>query len=147
MFKNIYIFSQFSYIFFRFLAGNRQPSDQTMKGLLMSTGNSPPNSLGAAHSGPTNNAHLNAMHSGQIHHRHTLSEDSNDSSILMASQPAPPPPPTLSRLPPDGHEFPPDYRDPASNIVYQVLIDFKLFIKFETLLLNLLYKHCHENRL
>jgi hypothetical protein len=24
-------------------------------------------------------------------------------------------PPTFSRLPPDGHEFPPDYRDPALN--------------------------------
>lgn len=38
-------------------------------------------------------------------HRHSLSQDSNDS--------LPPPPPTLSRLPPDGHEFPPDYRDPT----------------------------------
>ena len=32
-----------------------------------------------------------------------------------------PPPPTLSRLPPDGHEFPPDYRDPTSN-TFQVSI-------------------------
>ena len=53
-------------------------------------------------------------------HRHTLSEDSTDSSNMMAQ-----PPPTLLRLPPDGHEFPPEYRDSASNsttatIVYQV---------------------------
>ena len=30
------------------------------------------------------------------------------------------PPPTLSRLPPDGHEFPPDYRDPAASTIFQV---------------------------
>merc|ERR1719210_1404312 len=47
------------------------------------------------------------------HHQHSLSQDSASASeALMMMQP---PPPTLSRLPPDGHEFPPDYRDPTSN--------------------------------
>ena len=31
-----------------------------------------------------------------------------------------PPPPTHSRLPPDGHEFPPEYRDPAKSQLQQV---------------------------
>lgn len=51
--------------------------------------------------------------SGGYHH-HKLSEDSVVANHVQ------PPPPTFSRLPPDGHEFPPDYRDPSSNIVYQV---------------------------
>ena len=51
--------------------------------------------------------------SGVVHgfnrgHHHTF-EEANE-----------PPPPTLSRLPPDGHEFPPDYRDPAASTIYQV---------------------------
>ena len=53
------------------------------------------------------------------HHQHSLSQDSASASeALMMIQP---PPPTLSRLPPDGHEFPPDYRDPTSN-TFQVSI-------------------------
>ena len=31
-----------------------------------------------------------------------------------------PPPPTYSRLPPDGHEFPQDYRDPQTGFTVQV---------------------------
>ena len=45
----------------------------------------------------------------------------NDSDSL------PPPPPSYSRLPPDGHEFPPDYKDPScttSTIVYRVSLFF-----------------------
>ena len=39
-------------------------------------------------------------------------------SALTAGKPncnesLPPPPPSYSRLPPDGHEFPPDYKDPS----------------------------------
>ena len=37
-----------------------------------------------------------------------------------AAEEANEPPPTLSRLPPDGHEFPPDYRDPAASTIFQV---------------------------
>ena len=38
----------------------------------------------------------------------------------------PPPPPSHSRLPPDGHEFPPEYREPPSkNINIQVYYIFK----------------------
>ena len=39
----------------------------------------------------------------------------------------PPPPPSYSRLPPDGHEFPPDYKDPSctsNSIVYRVSLRF-----------------------
>ncbi|XP_059082118.1 uncharacterized protein LOC131879738 isoform X3 [Tigriopus californicus] len=46
-----------------------------------------------------------------VHHRHSVSQDSNDSS---SSSPGTILPPTYSRLPPDGHEFPPDYKDPSS---------------------------------
>ena len=44
--------------------------------------------------------------------------NTNDSDL-------PPPPPSYSRLPPDGHEFPPDYKDPSCNTsstVYRVRI-------------------------
>jgi hypothetical protein len=82
----------------------------TMDGLLLSSPPVPPQS-----------AH---PHSGVLssQHRHTLSEDSTDSNMGSSCNL---PPPTLSRLPPDGHEFPPDYRDPATTstaatIVYQV---------------------------
>ena len=50
------------------------------------------------------------------HHHHTFAEEANE-----------PPPPTLSRLPPDGHEFPPDYRDPAASTIYQVPQKTKIF--------------------
>ena len=60
----------------------------------------PPQSLAASHS----------TISSSSQHRHTLSEDSTDSTNMSAQ-----PPPTLLRLPPDGHEFPPEYRDTASN--------------------------------
>ena len=46
--------------------------------------------------------------------------NTNDSDL-------PPPPPSYSRLPPDGHEFPPDYKDPSctsNSIVYRVSIHF-----------------------
>ncbi len=54
--------------------------------------------------------------------------DSHDSALEPpggASRPSSslarnPPPPTHSRLPPDGHEFPPDYRDPASGLTGKV---------------------------
>ena len=39
------------------------------------------------------------------------------------SEALPPPPPSYSRLPPDGHEFPPDYKDPSctsTSTVYRV---------------------------
>jgi hypothetical protein len=50
----------------------------------------------------------------QQQNQHSLSQDStSEGSLMMIGQG--PPPPTLSRLPPDGHEFPPDYRDPASS--------------------------------
>lgn len=64
------------------------------------------------------------------HHHHTFAEEANE-----------PPPPTLSRLPPDGHEFPPDYRDPAaSTISYQVQVQKQDWnFSFYTL------KKIHEN--
>ena len=43
------------------------------------------------------------------HHRHTMSQDSLAAAAAAAS--AGLFPPTHSRLPPDGHEFPPDYTD------------------------------------
>ena len=53
--------------------------------------------------------------------RHRLSMDTAN------NDPAPaglggllPPPPTYSRLPPDGHEFPQDYRDPHTGFTVQV---------------------------
>ncbi|CAB4063128.1 IL16 [Lepeophtheirus salmonis] len=42
------------------------------------------------------------------HHNHSFSQDSSDSGSIG-------PPPSDSRLPPDGHEFPPDYKDPTST--------------------------------
>ena len=61
-----------------------------------------------------------------------LSSRRGSSSVVMSSSPAaagapggsavsggvnlPPPPPTHSRLPPDGHEFPPEYRDPSKSV-------------------------------
>ena len=36
------------------------------------------------------------------------------------SETLPPPPPSYSRLPPDGHEFPPDYKDPSCNSISTV---------------------------
>ena len=48
----------------------------------------------------------------------TLGSANNSDSL-------PPPPPSYSRLPPDGHEFPPDYKDPSCNTsstVYRVSI-------------------------
>ena len=82
-----------------------------MDGLLLSSPPVPPQSAIHPHSGVLNSQH-----------RHTLSEDSTDSNMGSSCNL---PPPTLSRLPPDGHEFPPDYRDPATTstaatIVYQV---------------------------
>ena len=83
----------------------------TMDGLLLSSPPVPPQSAIHPHSGVLSSQH-----------RHTLSEDSTDSNMGSSCNL---PPPTLSRLPPDGHEFPPDYRDPATTstaatIVYQV---------------------------
>ncbi len=57
-------------------------------------------------------------------HRHSNSQDSNDSSGsngsngggMAAKMAFSPPPPTFSRMPPDGHEFPPDYRDPNGQL-------------------------------
>ena len=48
---------------------------------------------------------------------------SSTTANMMASTAAAavaPPPPTHSRLPPDGHEFPPEYRDPSKSSVQQV---------------------------
>ena len=56
--------------------------------------------------------------------------NTNDSDSL------PPPPPSYSRLPPDGHEFPPDYKDPSctsNSIVYRVSLSFLIshdFLQF-----------------
>ena len=97
--------------FFHFISGDRLQScrsssssvvTSTMEGLLVSSTSS-----------SSSSSHPHVHHH---HHRHTLSEDSTCTGDSIA------PPPTLSRLPPDGHEFPPDYRDPASssNVVYQV---------------------------
>ena len=52
------------------------------------------------------------------HHRHSMSQDSTDSAASSVNGLHIPP--TYSRLPPDGHEFPPDYRDPASGLTIQV---------------------------
>lgn len=54
-----------------------------------------------------------SANAGSPGYPHKMSEDVSVGAVQ--------PPPTFSRLPPDGHEFPPDYRDPSSNIVYQVL--------------------------
>lgn len=52
-----------------------------------------------------------------LQNQHSLSQDSTSEGSLMmiGGGQGPPPPPTLSRLPPDGHEFPPDYRDPSAS--------------------------------
>ena len=51
-----------------------------------------------------------------LQNQHSLSQDStSEGSLMMIGGQGPPPPPTLSRLPPDGHEFPPDYRDPSAS--------------------------------
>ena len=65
--------------------------------------------------------HLAPAATGLISHRHSMSQDSNDSSGsssgLLASAP-----PTYSRMPPDGHEFPPDYKEPhLTNQVRKVI--------------------------
>lgn len=52
------------------------------------------------------------------HHRHSMSQDSTDSAASSVNGLHIPP--TYSRLPPDGHEFPPDYRDPVSGLTIQV---------------------------
>ena len=49
-------------------------------------------------------------------------------SATASSGALPPPPPTYSRLPPDGHEFPPDYRDPSSNITSMFQVSKLVFI-------------------
>ncbi len=59
------------------------------------------------------------------HRRQEQQDRSISSSMDTASRSssvagAVPPPPTFSRLPPDGHEFPPDYRDPVSGLTGQV---------------------------
>ena len=41
-----------------------------------------------------------------------------------ATSTLPPPPPTYSRLPPDGHEFPPEYRDPSSTNASMFAVSF-----------------------
>ena len=48
-----------------------------------------------------------------ISHRHSMSQDSTD-SVGSGSSSVVNVPPTHSRLPPDGDEFPPDYRDPSA---------------------------------
>ena len=61
-----------------------------------------------------------------VNHRHSnkLPINMTDSNLTLAaltmgstsnSGSLPPPPPSYSRLPPDGHEFPPDYKDPSST--------------------------------
>ena len=61
-----------------------------------------------------------------VNHRHSnkLTMNIPDSNLTLAamtmgstsnSDSLPPPPPSYSRLPPDGHEFPPDYKDPSST--------------------------------
>jgi hypothetical protein len=57
--------------------------------------------------------------SSRSHHRHSLSQDSNDSSGSGSTMAASQAPPTYSRLPPDGHEFPLDYRDPHTGFTMQ----------------------------
>ena len=47
-------------------------------------------------------------HPAVISHRHSMSQDSNDSSGSSSGIAVPP---TYNRLPPDGHEFPPEYKD------------------------------------
>ena len=46
----------------------------------------------------------NIMEGPLLLSHHHVRGDSSDSMVA---------PPTFSRLPPDGHEFPPDYRDPS----------------------------------
>ena len=52
-------------------------------------------------------------------------------SATASSGALPPPPPTYSRLPPDGHEFPPDYRDPSSNITSMFQVSSLVFCNDE----------------
>ena len=63
---------------------------------------------------PPHHAHAHV----HAHHRHSMSQDSTDSAASSVNGLHIPP--TYSRLPPDGHEFPPDYRDPASGLTIQV---------------------------
>ena len=58
------------------------------------------------------------------HQAHSLSQDSATESLMMMQ----PPPPTLSRLPPDGHEFPPDYRDPSNTFQVSILFNKNEFL-------------------
>ena len=54
--------------------------------------------------------------------RHRLSMDSANDPASAGLGGLLPPPPTYSRLPPDGHEFPQDYRDPQTGFTVQVRI-------------------------
>ena len=47
----------------------------------------------------------------------TLNLSTMTAGSSNTSDSLPPPPPSYSRLPPDGHEFPPDYKDPSSTTV------------------------------
>ena len=55
--------------------------------------------------------------------RHRLSMDSANDAASAGLGGLLPPPPTYSRLPPDGHEFPQDYRDPQTGFTVQVTSD------------------------
>ena len=57
------------------------------------------------------------------HHRHSMSQDSNDSTASLSH--VIPPPPTYSRLPPDGHEFPPDYKEVSFNVKFAMRCLFR----------------------
>ena len=99
-----------------------------------------------------------------LQNQHSLSQDStSEGSLMMIGGQGPPPPPTLSRLPPDGHEFPPDYRDPSASSSsnsnnFQVSIhitdryysesiysDFNHFLMLK-LLINYFNYHCTEKK-
>ncbi len=60
--------------------------------------------------------------------RHSISQDSNDSAPGSSASSVVNLPPTHSRLPPDGHEFPPDYKDPSSGLTGQVRVVCRLVL-------------------